>query len=154
MKSQGPVPPRRSPFIDEIIRKYKSQASNGLQKGSTLVPQATNSPTAAYVEVHRGTEGTEHSFQNIHTPLFSPLGEGNSCNLREGEGETSGIVEENPKSTKFGSPVIMEGEGTPEILDIGSVDKSSKGPSSHPPRVEHPDQEIPKGYCHIFDQMA
>jgi hypothetical protein len=50
--------------------------------------------------------------------------------------------------------VILAREGTPKILDIGSVDKSSKGPSSHPPRVEHPDQEIPEGYWHIFDQMA
>jgi hypothetical protein len=37
-----------------------------------------------------------------------------------------------------GSPVILAGEGTPKILDIGSVDKSSKGQSSHPPRVEQP----------------
>jgi hypothetical protein len=50
--------------------------------------------------------------------------------------------------------VILAREGTPKILDIGSVDKSSKGPSSHRPRVEHPDQEIPEGYWHIFDQMA
>jgi len=92
-KSQGPVPPRRSTFTDEIIWKYESQALTGLQKGSTWVPKATNSPIATYTEVHSGTEGTEHSFQNIHTPLFSPLGEENCCNLREGEGDTSGIVE-------------------------------------------------------------
>jgi hypothetical protein len=34
-KAEGPVPPRRSTFLDEIIRKVESQASVGPQKGST-----------------------------------------------------------------------------------------------------------------------
>jgi hypothetical protein len=74
--------------------------------------------------------------------------------LKEGEGETSGIVEENPPPPEPGSHVILIGEGIPEILDIGSVIKSPKGPSNQPPRIEHSDQEIPEGYWHIFDQMA
>jgi hypothetical protein len=68
-KSQGPVPPGRSTFIDKIIRKDESQASVGPRKGSTRIPQATNSPTTTHAEVHRRTEGTEQSFQNTHTPL-------------------------------------------------------------------------------------
>ena len=87
------MPPRRSTLIDEIIQKFESQASLGPRKGSTRVPQASNSPIATHTEVHRRTKGTEQSFQNTHTPLFSPLGEENCCNLREGEGDTSGIVE-------------------------------------------------------------
>jgi hypothetical protein len=63
--------------------------------------------------------------------------------LREGEGETSGIVEANSQPHELGSVVILAGEGTPEIIDIGSKTKPPKGPSKHPPRVEHPDQEIP-----------
>jgi hypothetical protein len=74
--------------------------------------------------------------------------------LKEGEGETSGIVEANPPPPEPGSPVILIGEGTPEIPDIGSAIKYPKGPSNQPPRIEHPDQEIPEGYWHIFDQMA
>ena len=69
----------------------------------------------------------------IHTPLFSPLDEGNSCNLREGEGETSGIVEANPPPPEIGSLVILEGEGILEIPDIGSTIKSPKGPRNQPP---------------------
>jgi hypothetical protein len=34
-KSQGPVAPGRSTFIDEIIRKDESQASVGPRRGST-----------------------------------------------------------------------------------------------------------------------
>jgi hypothetical protein len=50
--------------------------------------------------------------------------------------------------------VILVGEGTPGIPDIGSTIKYPKGPSNQPPQVEHLDQEIPEGYWHIFDQMA
>jgi hypothetical protein len=74
--------------------------------------------------------------------------------LREREVETSGIVEANPQPPEPGSPGILAGEGTPEIPDIGSAIKSPKGPSNQPPRIEHPDQEIPEDYWHIFDQMA
>jgi hypothetical protein len=147
------VPPRRSTFIDEIIRKDESQALVGPRKGSTRIPQATNSPTATHVEVHSGTEGAEQSFQNTHTPPLNPLDKGNSCNLEEGEGETSGIVEANP-SPEPGSLVILIGEGTPEIPDIGNTIKSPKGPNNQPPQIEHPNQEIPEGYWCIWDQMA
>jgi hypothetical protein len=73
--------------------------------------------------------------------------------LIEGEGETSGVVEENPQPSEFRSPMILAEEGTPGIPDIGSMVKPPKGPSNHPPQVKNLDQEIPKGYWHIFDQM-
>jgi hypothetical protein len=50
--------------------------------------------------------------------------------------------------------MILIGEGIPKIPDIGSAIKSSKGPSNQSPRKQHPDQEIPEGYWHIFNQMA
>jgi hypothetical protein len=46
------------------------------------------------------------------------------------------------------------GEGTPEILDRGSAIKSPRGSSNQSPQIEHPGQEIPEDYWHIFDQMA
>jgi hypothetical protein len=153
-KSQGLVPLGRITFIEKIIQKDESQASVGPRKGSTQIPQATTSPTAAHAEVHSGTEGTQQSFQNTHTPPFSPLDEGNSCNLKEGEGEASGIVEAKPPPPETRSPMILIGEGIPEIPDIGSTIKYPKGPSNHPPRMEHPNQEIHEGYWHIFNQMA
>jgi len=131
--AQGSMPPGRTTFIDEIILKDESQALVGPRKGSTRIPQAIDSPTTAHAEVHSGTEGTEQSFQNKHTPLSSPLDEGNYCNLKEGEGETSGVPEENPPPPEPGSPVILIGEGTSEIPDRGSTIKSSKGTSNQPP---------------------
>jgi hypothetical protein len=86
-KSQGSMLLGRSTFIDDIIRKAESQASVGPRKGSTRIPQVTASPTAAHTEIHRKTEGTELRFQSTDTPPLNPLGEGNSCNLEEGEGE-------------------------------------------------------------------
>jgi hypothetical protein len=149
------MPPGRSTFIDEIIRKDESQALVGPQKGSTRIPQEKNSPTASHVEVHSRTEGIEQSFQNTDIPPLIPLEEGNSCNLEEGEGETSGVAKENPSPPPDSrSPVILIGEGTPEILDRGSVIKFPKGPKNQPPRIEHPGQEIPEDYWYIFDQMA
>jgi hypothetical protein len=44
--------------------------------------------------------------------------------LREGEGDTSGIAEVNPQQPEPISPTSLEGEGTNEIKDIGSVIKS------------------------------
>jgi hypothetical protein len=129
------VAPGRSTFINEIIQKDESQALVGPRKGSTQIFQVTNSPTATHVEVHSGTEGAEQSFQNTHTPPLNPLDKGNSCNLEEGEGESSGIVEANPPTPEPGSPVILTGEGTPEIPDIGNTIKSSKGPSNQPPQT-------------------
>ena len=145
---------RRSTFIDDIIRKVESQASVGPRRGSTQIHQETVSPTTTHVEVHRRTEGTRQSFQNTDLPPLSPLDEGNSCNLEEGEGETNGVVEANPPPPEPRSHVIMIGEGTPEIRDIGNAIKYPKGTNNQPPRIEHPDLEIPEDYWHIFDQMA
>jgi hypothetical protein len=74
--------------------------------------------------------------------------------LEEGVGETSGIAKQNPPPPEPGSPVILIGEGTPGIPDIGSMVKSPRGPSNQPPRIEHLNQDVPKYYWHIFDQMA
>jgi hypothetical protein len=46
------------------------------------------------------------------------------------------------------------GEGIPEIPDKGSAIKSPRRSSSQSPQIEHPGQEIPKYYWHIFNQMA
>jgi hypothetical protein len=54
------------------------------------------SPTAAHAEIHRKTEGIEQRFQSTDLPPLNPLEEGNSCNLEEGEGETSGIAKTDP----------------------------------------------------------
>jgi hypothetical protein len=50
--------------------------------------------------------------------------------------------------------VILIGEGTPEIPDRGSAIKSPGGENNQSPQIEHPGQEIPEGYWHIFNQMA
>ena len=126
--------PGRSTFIDDIIQKDESQASVGPRKGSTQAPQAVDSPNASHIEVHSRTKGTKESFQSTHTPPFILLGEGNSCNLREGEGENSGVVEANPSPPPDPrSPMILIGEGTPEILDRGSAIKSPRGSSNQSP---------------------
>ena len=48
----------------------------------------------------------------------------------------------------------MIGEGIPEIPDRGSVIKSPRRSSNQSPQIEHPTQEIPKDYWHIFNQMV
>ena len=53
--------------------------------------------------------------------------------MREGEGEASGVVEENSQPPKLGSPMILEGEGKSKFPDIRSMEKPPKGPSNHPP---------------------
>jgi len=69
-------------FIDEMIRRVESQASVGPQKvsrkGFTLVPQAAESPTTTYGEIHRKTKGSEKSFQNT-TNLHLVLYKSESC---------------------------------------------------------------------------
>ena len=145
--------PRRITFIDKIIQKEESQASAGPRKGSTRIPQVAALPTASHAEIHRKTKGTELIFQSIDLPPLNPLGEGNSCNLEEGEGETNGFAKENPSPPlDLGSPVI--GEGIPEIPNRGSAIKSPRRSSNQSPQIEHPTQEIPKDYWHIFNQMA
>ena len=51
--------PERNTFIDEIIKKGKSQASIRPRKGSTQIPQETVSPAAADAEIHSKTGVTE-----------------------------------------------------------------------------------------------
>jgi hypothetical protein len=58
-KNQGSVIPRRSTFIDEIIKKGESQALVGPRKGPTRIPQEVVSPTMAHAEIHIKYEGTE-----------------------------------------------------------------------------------------------
>jgi hypothetical protein len=85
-KTQGPVIPRRSAFIDEIIKKSESQASVGPRKGSIQIPQAVVSPNMAHAEIHRKTKGTEQSFQSTNLPPLKPLEYGSSNNIEEGVG--------------------------------------------------------------------
>jgi hypothetical protein len=101
------------------------------------------SPTAAHTEIHRKTEGTEQRFQSIDLPHLDPLEEGNSCNLEEREGETSGIAKIDPP-TDPKSPV--KEEGITKILDRGSEIKSPRGSDNQPIQIKYPDQEIPKDF--------
>jgi hypothetical protein len=109
------------------------------------------SPTVAHAKIHRKTEGAEQSFQSTDLPPLNPLEEGNSCNLEEGEGETSRIDKIDPPPNPK-SPV--KEEGIPEILDRGSAIKSPRGSNNQSIQIKHPDQEIPEDFWHIFDQMA
>ena len=90
-KSKGPATLGRSTFIDEIIRNAESQSSIGPQTIATRHPtislQATGSPFVANAEIHSKTEGSKQSFQDIENSQPHPSQEGNSCNLREGEGK-------------------------------------------------------------------
>jgi hypothetical protein len=45
-------------------------------------------------------------------------------------------------------------EGIPKISDRGSAIKSPRGSDNQPIRIKYLDQEIPKDFWHIFDQMA
>jgi hypothetical protein len=45
-------------------------------------------------------------------------------------------------------------EGIPEIPDRGSAIKSPRGSDNQSIQIKYLDQEIPKKFCHIFDQMA
>jgi hypothetical protein len=150
-KTQGLVLPGRSNFIEDIIQKAESQASIGPRKGSTRIPQVAVSPTVAHIEIHRKNEGTEKSFQSTDLPPLNPLEEGKSCNLEEGEGETSGIA-------KIDLPPDPEShvkeEGIPKIPDRGSEIKSPKGLDNQPIQIKYLDQEIHEDFWHIFDQMA
>lgn len=89
-------------------------------------------------------EATEQSFQEIENSRPISLQEGNTCNLREGGGETG-------ETQELRSPQVVIQQGTPSIPDRGSVVKLIPTPSNHP---RNNSQEIPEGYWHIFDQMA
>jgi hypothetical protein len=150
-KPQGSVLPGRSTFIDDIIQKVESQASVGPRKGSTQIPQVVASPTAAHTEIHSKTEGTELSFQITDSPPLNPLREGNSCNLEEGEGETSGITKTDPPPNLES---LAKEEGIPEIPDRGSAIRSPRRSNNQSIQIKYPEQEIPKYFWHIINQMA
>ena len=101
----------RTTFIDEIIRKVESQASVGpkiiFEKCPTIIPSVTASPSTAHVEIHNENEGYEQIFQTTIHLSPEPSQEGNSCNLQEGDGETSGILETNITSPEPRSPKIL-----------------------------------------------
>jgi hypothetical protein len=109
------------------------------------------SPTSSHAEIHIKTKGTELSFQSTDLPPLNPLGEGKSCNLEEGEGETSGITKIDPP---FTPESLVKEEGIPEIPDRGSAIKSLRGSDNQSIQIKYTDQEIPKDFWHIFDQMA
>jgi hypothetical protein len=89
----------------------------------------TVSPTVAHAEVQRKIRGTEQSFQSTDLPPLNPLDDGDSCNMEEGEGETSGVAKANPSPPiDLRSPVI--GKDIPEILDRGSAVKCPRGSSN------------------------
>jgi hypothetical protein len=94
------------------------------------------SPTAAHTEIHSKTEGTEKRFQRKDLPPLNPLEEGNSCNLKEGEGETSGIAKIDPPPDHVS---LVKEEGIPEISDRGSAIKSPRGSDNQPIQIKYPD---------------
>ena len=85
-------------FIDEILKKAKSQPLVGPRKVSSRQPtsslQATGSPSVAFAKVHSQTE--EKDFQEIENSSPKSLQEGNLSNLCEGRAETGETKE--PKS--------------------------------------------------------
>lgn len=93
-KNQGLVNLGRLTFIDEIIWRFECQALVGpwktFGKGYTISPLVAESPTTTHAKIHSQMEGLEQSFQDIPIKYYNPPNEGNSCNLKEGEGETSG----------------------------------------------------------------
>ena len=97
-KPKGPVTLGRTTFIDEILKKTKSQPSVGPRKFICRQPtsslQATESPSEAFAEIK--IVGIEQDSQEIENSLLISVQEGNSSNLCEGGGETGEIEE--PKS--------------------------------------------------------
>lgn len=84
--------------------------------------------------------------------MFSPLQEGNSCNLHEGEGEIGST--ENINSSELKSLEVVVEQRRPSIPDQGSAIKIILKVSSSSPRNRASALEIPKEYWHIFYQMA
>ena len=91
-KLKGLVTLGRTTFIDEILKRAQSQPSVEFRKVISRQPtsslQATKSPSEAFAKIHNQTEGIEKDSQEIENPCISSPQEGNSSNLREGEGET------------------------------------------------------------------
>ena len=96
MKPKGPVILGRTTCIEEIVKRVESQASVGPKifptQSPTTLPQAAASPSVAHAEIHSETEGSEQSLQTTEHIGPDPSREGGSCNLQEGEGETSGAI--------------------------------------------------------------
>ena len=117
----------RMTFIDEILKKIESHPSVGFKITTSRQPtsslQATKSPSEAFAEIHSQTKGIEQDSQEIDNPCISFLQEGNSSNLREGEGETGEI-------TNLKSPI--ETAQTLSNPDKGSVVQliQNQGPES------------------------
>ena len=128
-RSKGPMTLGQSTFIDDTLKKAESQPSVGPRNVASRQPivslRSIVSPSIAYAEVHSKTIGTEQSFQEIENSHPISSQEGNSCNIREGGGET-GETEE-PRS-----PQVVIQQGTPSILDRGSVVKIIPTHSNHP----------------------
>jgi hypothetical protein len=148
------VIPRRSTFIDEIIKKGESQASVGPRKGSTRIPQIVVSPTVAHAEIHKKSKGTEQSFQNTDLPPLNPLEEGISNNIEEGIGETSGVAKAYPPPPPPDPESPAKGGDISEIPDKGSAVKFLGRPNNQQFHIEYLDQEPPKIFWHILKKMA
>ena len=135
-KPKGLVTLGRTTFIEKIIRKAKYQASVGpkiiYENSPTIIPRAAGLPSAAYDEIHSRTKESEQSFQITKHINLDPSQEGKSCNLQEGEGETSGVVETNLKNPKPRSPKILVEEETPDIPDHVSTVRPFPKLSSSP----------------------
>ena len=82
----------------------------------------------------------------------NPLQEGNSCNLREGEGET-GSVEKIKSSEPKSHEVVVE-QRTPSIPDQGSAVKIILKVSSESPRTNLQLLKSLKNIGIFFYQMA
>ena len=144
-QSQGLVILGRTTYIDEIIRKAESQASIGprtisIQNPITL-PQAVASPSVAHAKIHGEIEGVERSLQTVDHIGIDPSREGGSCNLQEGEGETSGIIQIEAPEPK--SPERMVETKVLRIPDQGSIVKPPphsppKPPQDHSSRTRNP----------------
>jgi hypothetical protein len=145
--------PGRSTFIEKIIKKGESQDLVGPKKRPTRIPQAVVSPTMAHVEIHRKSEGIEQSFKNTDLPPLNPLEEGSSNNMKEGIGETSGVAKAYPPPPPNRESPAKEG-GISKIPDKESAVKILRRPNNQQFQIEYPDQEPPKNFRHIFEQMA
>jgi hypothetical protein len=73
--------------------------------------------------------------------------------MEEGIGETSGVAKAYPPSPPDPDSPAKE-EGISEIPDKGSAVKFLGRTNNQQFQIEYPDQEPPKNFWHIFDQMA
>lgn len=158
-KTQGQVGLGRSTFIVEIIRRSESQASVGPQtifgNGSTIAPHVAESSTIDHAKIHNKTRGFEQIFQDTPIKHFSPSNryEGNSCNLKEGEGEISGgeprFVEIDLQTPRIGPLAIPVERKSFEIPDLSSVVKPPRGLNINqnpPTQIIPPDHKILENY--------